>query len=170
MRACAGGAGRQPVSGYLHFEQVRGRSGAEAQVTVVRRGLEIPVLPSRRGCTCLGVAPGSPAAACGLSGAIEPGCMPAPRNVRSPCPSPKTCPGPRALSGGPAAFFAGFAPDTSGLCGVRGTHFSGVWEEDSSWPLLGRGVYSRGPRSSRSLYSLPSLCIAACFLIPAHIP
>lgn len=86
---------------------------------------------------------------------LEPGCVPALRNVRSPCPSPNTCPGPRALSGGPEAFFAGSAPDTSGLCGVRGTHFSGAWEEDSSWPLLGRRVYTRGSRLSCSCTRFP---------------
>lgn len=69
MRACAGGSGRQPVAGYLHFEQVRGRSGTEDQVADVRQGLEITVLPTRQGCTCLGVTLGSPAAACELSGA-----------------------------------------------------------------------------------------------------
>lgn len=48
---------------------MRGRSGAEGQVAVVRQGLEIPVLPSRQGCTCRGVTLGIPAAPRELSGA-----------------------------------------------------------------------------------------------------
>ena len=140
--------------------------GAGAKAAVARRGLETPALPHSRGCTRLGVTPGSPTATCELSVAT----WARPRACAAECPLSApfsqdppggplaACPEPRALRGGSAALFEGSARDTSGLCEVRGTLVLPSLErgvESSPCFPLGRGLYSRGPSSAHFLSPLP---------------